>query len=130
MEEKESKERKKYWWLLLIIILVLVFGFFAYKEIFKFKPKPIPFKKYEVAPVNKIKNGEFLEGKYEAEKGKVFGIFNDDLVAHYLVSDDCPELNERIVPPLGFASIIAPNKDQCTVYLKGKPEKKIIYKFK
>jgi hypothetical protein len=132
MDEKlEGKKSKKIYFIIALVIIVLVIlGFFVYDKFIKFKPKPIPFRKYEVAPVNKIKNGEFLQGNYEVEKGKVFGLFNDDLVPHYLASDDCPELNGRIVPPLGFASIVAPNRDECTVYLKEKPENKVKYKFR
>jgi len=135
MEEQKLEKKPKVVLYVILGILIgmvlILIGYFVYKKFIVFKPKPIPFQEPYRVPTTKIAEGNFEAEKIERPKEKLFGFFNDDLVAYTIASDDCPELSGMIAPPLSFVSFIAPpNPKTCHIYLKEKPEKKITIEFK
>lgn len=129
----EEKKPKKFLWVLLGILIgaiLVVIGYFIYQKFIVFKPKPFEYQRPYTPPVTKIENGNFLSEKLEAPKEKLLGIFNSDPIIYTLSSPDCPHLEGIQVVPLGFTPIVSGGKSKCTVYIKQKPEKPIIFEFK
>lgn len=129
----EERKSKKILWIIigiLIGIILVLIVYFVYQKFIIFRPKPIYYQKPLQPPQARIENGYFTGEKLVTPQNQMLGIFNADPYTYTLSSPDCPHLNGISVVPLGFTPIMPGTAKKCTVYIKEKPEKPIIFEFK